>query len=124
MNATRRDRYWLEGRADAIVDLVGAKLVRARADEIADALGIPHEEMRRAVRRRPVRLRRGGGPVDIRRPRLNVPDGHKRCPMCNRVKPLGEFGMNRHEADGHTSYCRPCQNTYNKERRLARKKAA
>jgi hypothetical protein len=32
----------------------------------------------------------------------------KPCAICLVVKPLGEFGANRHRSDGRGSYCRPC----------------
>lgn len=32
----------------------------------------------------------------------------KACSRCGEVKPLDEFALNRHRADGHQSYCKPC----------------
>ena len=56
------------------------------------------------------RDRRKGTPKR-RYPRgLVIPDGHKWCPECNRVLPLGEFGNNAASKTGRTSYCKPCHN--------------
>lgn len=32
----------------------------------------------------------------------------KACSGCKLIKPLDEFGPDRHRADGRTRYCRPC----------------
>lgn len=37
----------------------------------------------------------------------------KRCPSCNTVKPSVEFYRNVNTKDGHTCYCKKCQNTKN-----------
>lgn len=33
----------------------------------------------------------------------------KRCHRCGQTKPLSEFHVNRHRADGVQTYCKPCQ---------------
>ncbi len=54
----------------------------------------------------------------------------KYCRKCDTVKPIGEFGVNRASRDGHTTYCRECNNTTsrafhhaNQETEVARNKA-
>lgn len=52
-----------------------------------------------------------------RRPRrpASAPDGHKKCPTCEKILPLSEFRTRR---DGRPyAYCRPCQRADNERRR-------
>jgi hypothetical protein len=42
----------------------------------------------------------------------------KRCPKCDTLKPVSEFGVNRNAHDNLTSRCRTCLHTYQKTRRL------
>ena len=32
----------------------------------------------------------------------------KRCPKCDRTKPVSAFNVDRHRPDGRTSWCREC----------------
>lgn len=41
---------------------------------------------------------------------IKIP-AEKRCPWCKQVKPIKEFGLNSQRRDGHTTYCRDCDNT-------------
>ena len=43
----------------------------------------------------------------------------KRCTRCGEVKPLDEFGRDRHQADGHQSQCKPCATAKLREWRAA-----
>ncbi|MEU9102717.1 endonuclease VII domain-containing protein [Streptomyces sp. NPDC048361] len=43
------------------------------------------------------------------RSRVAVPEGHKRCPQCEKVKPYSEWERNRASSDGWASYCRTCR---------------
>lgn len=38
----------------------------------------------------------------------DVPDGMKYCARCREIKSVEEFGSNRSEKSGLTTYCRPC----------------
>lgn len=38
----------------------------------------------------------------------------KKCVMCQQVKNFCEFNICRHKKDGHSSYCRPCDNARSK----------
>jgi hypothetical protein len=37
-----------------------------------------------------------------------IPCGHKRCPDCEKVMPVGEFSVDRSRPVGRKSYCRAC----------------
>lgn len=39
-----------------------------------------------------------------------VPEGMKYCAHCNEIKAVSEFGRNRSDPSGHTTYCKPCHN--------------
>jgi hypothetical protein len=39
-----------------------------------------------------------------------VPDGMKYCASCAEIKALGEFGSNKADPSGRTTYCKPCHN--------------
>ena len=43
------------------------------------------------------------------RVRPEVPTGHKYCPDCEQVKPLGEWHKNSTSSDGFASYCKACR---------------
>jgi len=51
---------------------------------------------------------------------LEMADEHptKRCPKCDTVKPVSEFGLNRNTHDHLTTSCRSCLNASGKARRL------
>ena len=42
---------------------------------------------------------------------------HKYCGGCKKLKPLNQFGKRRASWDGKHSYCKPCENKKNKQRR-------
>jgi len=42
----------------------------------------------------------------------------KRCPDCNRLRSIEDFGNDRSRPDGKDGICKPCR----RERRLAREK--
>ncbi len=39
-----------------------------------------------------------------------VPDGMKYCARCAQIKSIEEFGSNRADPSGRTTYCKPCHN--------------
>lgn len=39
-----------------------------------------------------------------------VPDGMKYCAHCAEIKPIRDFGRNRADPSGRTTYCKPCHN--------------
>jgi hypothetical protein len=51
------------------------------------------------------------------RPRPVLPDGHARCPACDTVKLLSEFGQRGGGRTGRASYCYPCFNRKKEESR-------
>ena len=59
----------------------------------------------RGRRYREARAEAAGKPM---RERLDLPDGHARCPSCERVKPLPDFGRRTGARSGRVSYCKPC----------------
>lgn len=46
--------------------------------------------------------------------------GRKRCPKCNKCKPILEFWINKASSDGLSSYCKKCQNSYRSYKRRNR----
>lgn len=40
---------------------------------------------------------------------LSAPDDEAYCAKCGRCKPLDDFGLNAHKANGRRSYCRACE---------------
>lgn len=44
----------------------------------------------------------------------------KLCTRCQTVKPLSAFSPNRHNADGHQSWCKSCCTSYASSRRASR----
>lgn len=55
------------------------------------------------------------------RQRVRVPEGHKRCPRCEVVKPHGEWSRNSSSSDGFATYCRQCRAAESRARHLKRK---
>ena len=53
-------------------------------------------------------LRKGVAVEDIPPPREQPPEGHKRCPSCDELKPFDQFHKNAARADGVDVYCRDC----------------
>lgn len=47
----------------------------------------------------------------------DVSDGRKPCPRCNERKPFSEFPKNKRMFHGIGSYCKPCTNAMQTERR-------
>ncbi|MEU4658644.1 endonuclease VII domain-containing protein [Streptomyces sp. NPDC023723] len=43
------------------------------------------------------------------RPRVEVPDGHKRCRTCGEIKPHSEWTRNRTASDGLATLCKSCK---------------
>lgn len=41
---------------------------------------------------------------------IKPPDGFRRCPDCDTVKPLEAFPLNKGKASGYDRYCLPCHN--------------
>lgn len=40
--------------------------------------------------------------------RLDISEGHARCPACQKIKPLTDFGRRTGSRSGRASYCKPC----------------
>ncbi|MFC9929387.1 endonuclease VII domain-containing protein [Streptomyces sp. NPDC127190] len=55
------------------------------------------------------------------REKVPVPQGHKRCPQCEVVKPLCEWERNKSSSDGWASYCRACRAERNRVSYFKRK---
>ncbi len=53
----------------------------------------------------------------VRNKRLGVQDGEKWCARCQAARPLASFAA-RKDANKPSSYCIPCQRSYNRERRM------
>jgi len=43
---------------------------------------------------------------------VSVATEHKKCPSCQQLKTIDEFGKNRRMPDGHHYWCRDCVRTY------------
>ncbi len=54
------------------------------------------------------------------RPRVQHPDGFKRCASCESVKPLAEFCVHARQSGGRGCYCKPCRSQRNRDWRFAR----
>lgn len=39
----------------------------------------------------------------------------RRCPRCEAIKPIEEFGLNRARKNGRASYCQPCMRLFHAE---------
>ncbi|WP_277437431.1 endonuclease VII domain-containing protein [Streptomyces sp. SPB162] len=55
------------------------------------------------------------------RPKFAVPEGSKRCPQCETIKPFADGERNRASADGWSSHCGPCRAGRNRESYVKRK---
>src|SRR5689334_4325184 len=53
---------------------------------------------------------------EVRTP-IKPPDGYRRCPDCDTVKPLEEFPLNKSGREGYGRYCLPCHNIRGRENR-------
>ncbi len=49
---------------------------------------------------------------------IKPPDGHRRCPDCDTVKPLEEFVLNKSGREGYGRYCLPCHNKRGRENKI------
>lgn len=89
-----------------------AECRRLRADIVEQ---LEHERTRRKVlARRAERLAAGERVASMR---VDVPDGMKWCPRCQELRPLDSF-PGRKDNGKKAAYCRPCQRSYNRERRM------
>lgn len=52
------------------------------------------------------------------RERVDVPEGHKRCPGCQRVLPYSEWHKNRAARDGFADRCKSCRAERQREEHL------
>ncbi|MYV97363.1 endonuclease VII domain-containing protein [Streptomyces sp. SID3343] len=43
------------------------------------------------------------------RPKVDVPDGYKRCPKCEQIKPYAEWHKSSRQYDGLAARCKPCR---------------
>lgn len=55
------------------------------------------------------------------RPKFEVPEGSKRCPQCETIKPFADWERNSTSPDGWSNYCRPCRAGRNRESYFKRK---
>lgn len=55
------------------------------------------------------------------RVKVPVPQGHKRCPQCEEVKPHSEWERNESSSDGWSGYCRECRAERNRVSYFQRK---
>jgi 5-methylcytosine-specific restriction endonuclease McrA len=46
---------------------------------------------------------------------MQIGNHMKRCPKCQETKPVADFHKNKRNADGLTSYCKPCWNEYTRQ---------
>lgn len=46
-----------------------------------------------------------------------IPSIYKKCPKCNSIKAIEDFGDNKSKSDGKQTYCRVCTNLIAAERR-------
>jgi len=86
-------------------------LVEPSIDRIVDAIGYAPGNLQWIEKR-----------LNSRGPRKNIPLNHQYCALCKSIKPRNaeHFTVNRSKPSGLSNYCRPCENSYNRER--ARKK--
>ncbi|MET7299029.1 endonuclease VII domain-containing protein [Embleya sp. NPDC005575] len=54
------------------------------------------------------------------RPRIDVPDGHKRCPKCEQIKPHSEWHKSSRQWDGPAARCKSCRKVDGRAGRLVR----
>ncbi|MGF1428744.1 endonuclease VII domain-containing protein [Kitasatospora sp. LaBMicrA B282] len=52
----------------------------------------------------------------VPKPRVHVPEGHKRCAKCEHIKPHAEWDRNRRASDGLSAYCKACRKIDNRRR--------
>ncbi|MEV7023534.1 endonuclease VII domain-containing protein [Kitasatospora sp. NPDC093558] len=49
-----------------------------------------------------------------------MPDGYKRCPKCEEIRPHSDWGRNRAATDGFNSHCKPCRRAEDRRRYFKR----
>jgi hypothetical protein len=54
---------------------------------------------------------------EVRTP-YKAPDGFRRCPDCDTVKPLEDFPLNKSKPSGYERYCLPCHNVRCRENKI------
>ena len=52
------------------------------------------------------------------RPKVEVPEGHKRCPGCEQIKPHVLWSRNARKRDGWSSHCKVCSAARNRKLHL------
>ncbi|GAA1946466.1 endonuclease VII domain-containing protein [Kitasatospora viridis] len=57
----------------------------------------------------------------VPRPRVEVPEGHKRCAKCEQIKPHSEWDRNSSQVSGLAAYCKSCTAARNRESYFRRK---
>ncbi|WP_439673914.1 endonuclease VII domain-containing protein [Embleya sp. MST-111070] len=55
------------------------------------------------------------------RPKIDVPDGHKRCPKCEEIKPHSEWHKSARQWDGLAAACKACRKIEGRVGHLKRK---
>ncbi|WP_406289651.1 endonuclease VII domain-containing protein [Embleya sp. NBC_00896] len=55
------------------------------------------------------------------RPKIDVPDGHKRCPKCEQIKPHSEWHKSTRQWDGLAAACKTCRKAEGRAGHLKRK---
>lgn len=122
MKPDSKERWWKEGRADAILDMVSLRLTRAmlRPEDVCKALGIEPSELRSAISRHKNRTRFDPQKRALHPRDEQIPKGYKWCGWCCEVKRQDLFGVNRRTKDGLHYYCRSCWNEYMKAKKYWR----
>jgi hypothetical protein len=54
------------------------------------------------------------------RERIEVPAGHLRCSLCESIKPSANFGRAPYQANGRSSWCKPCKAQRQRQSRFER----
>lgn len=54
---------------------------------------------------------------EVRTP-FKAPQGFRRCPDCQAVKPLEDFPLNKSKPSGYERYCLPCHNVRGRENKI------
>lgn len=82
----------------------------------ADSLGMLFHEKHRRAHVRSVEAKIAAG-VRIPRRTYDAPEGQKWCARCQDFRPLTSFPA-RKDNGKQSSYCKPCQKSYNRERSI------
>ena len=89
-----------------------AECRRLRADVVGQ---LEHERTRRKVLAK--RAEMVGAGERVASVRVGAPEGMKWCARCQEFRPVGSFPP-RKDNGKQAAYCRPCQRSYNRERRM------